>query len=127
MKDMTKKEIAAKLGMSVHQFYRFRKHHNVPDVFTHLTDDQLRHEVNEIIRETNGDLGTKMTYGMLKSKKLTADKARVGKILKELDPEGHKLRTTHKIKRRVYKVSNCVLKDRFHLLFFFSTLMATIN
>jgi hypothetical protein len=86
-------------------------------------------QINPIqdIRETNGDYGVQMIYGALKSRKLTADKAPVGKMLKELDPEGHKLRSTHKIKRKEYKVSNYGLKDRPHLLFTFCILMATIN
>jgi hypothetical protein len=46
-----------------------------------------------------------VTYGALKSKKIKADKERVGKMLKELDPVGHNQRTTQKIKIREYEVT----------------------
>ncbi len=66
---MKKKDIADRLGMSVDQFYRFRQKHEIPDVFTKVTEQQLRYHVNEVIHDSNGDFGTKMTLGSLKSKK----------------------------------------------------------
>ena len=96
-------------------------------MFRTVGDDQLRFEVNQIIQECNGDFGTKMTYGALKSKKIKADKERVGKMLKELDPVGHTQRTTQKIKRREYKVTIINLKFRFLHHFTYCTSMGTIS